>query len=244
MPYVSAGGHVPSVTADQMRAIDRIAVEDTGPTLLQMMDHAGRSLAGAVLSLHQGTDPVVVLAGHGGNGGGGIAAARHMRNRGVPVVVAVAEEHRIGHAYGQHFDQYLEAGGDVVEAPEIQDLSPGLVVDAVLGYGLDRAPRGVAAGMIRWTNAQGAPVVALDVPSGLDATTGRTPGVHVVADQTVTLALPKAGLRPAQCGRVLLADLGIPTVAVRRAGVDLQASPFGAGFVVELHWRDPDEATG
>lgn len=238
MPYVTASGRVPTVTADQMREIDRIAVEDSGPSLAQMMEHAGRSLARVVLETREGEDPVVVLAGTGGNGGGGIAAARHLRHRSVPVVVAVTDEDRLAGVPGLHFDQYLEAGGDVIAPGDLPDVEPGLVVDAVLGYGLEGPPRGVAAGMIRWSNTAGVPIVSLDVPSGLDPTTGATPGVHVVADHTVTLALPKAGLRPEVCGRVLLADLGIPPATLHRAGVPVAPSPFAAGFLVELHWRD------
>jgi len=85
---------VPAVTADQMREVDRIAVEETGPNLYQMMENAGRNLAAVALAMlgDSGTEArILVLAGSGGNGGGGICAARHLANRGVPVALCLAD---------------------------------------------------------------------------------------------------------------------------------------------------------
>jgi hypothetical protein len=82
---------VPAVTAAQMREVDRVAVEETGPNLYQMMEHAARSLALTALEMATDDGPIVVLAGTGGNGGGGLAAARHLANRGRDVTVVLAD---------------------------------------------------------------------------------------------------------------------------------------------------------
>src|SRR5215813_10687352 len=89
---------VPAVTAEEMREVDRVAVEETGPNLYQMMENAGRNLATLALEILGGYSNrcrILVLAGTGGNGGGGICAARHLANRGVPVVLSLAEAHRL-----------------------------------------------------------------------------------------------------------------------------------------------------
>src|SRR5680860_504376 len=89
-----AGVVVPAITTDQMREVDRIAIEELGPNLYQMMENAGRNLALTVIE-RLGADweslPIVVMAGTGGNGGGGICAARHLANRGADVTVVVSD---------------------------------------------------------------------------------------------------------------------------------------------------------
>ena len=219
----ASGRPVPAVTEDVMREVDRVAVEETGPNLLQMMENAGRGLALAALEmLPRAPDgPVVVLAGVGGNGGGGIAAARHLANRHYDVLVAVTDEAGLGDAPAFQLQVYGGTPGGRVSAAELSGLRPALVIDAVIGYSLRDAPRGAASAMIDWANEQEAPVLSLDLPSGVDATSGDTPGVHVRADRTLTLALPKTGLVASAAGSLLLADLGIPLATYRKAGVTL-----------------------
>lgn len=107
------------------------------------------------------------------------------------------------------------------------------MVDALLGYGLKGAPEGAMRDLIRWANESRGSVVALDVPSGLDATTGAAPGEVVHAHVTLALALPKTGLRAPAVGELELADLGIPAATFRRAGL-AYVSPFGDRFRVPL----------
>jgi NAD(P)H-hydrate epimerase len=232
----ASGRPVPAVTEDVMREVDRVAVEETGPNLLQMMENAGRGLALAALEmLPRAPDgPVVVLAGVGGNGGGGIAAARHLANRHYDVLVAVTDEAGLGDAPAFQLQVYGGTPGGRVSAAELSGLRPVFVIDAVIGYSLRDAPRGAASAMIDWANEQEAPVLSLDLPSGVDATSGDTPGVHVRADRTLTLALPKTGLVASAAGSLLLADLGIPLATYRKAGVTLDSSPFRAEFTIPL----------
>ncbi len=219
---------VPGVTAAQMAEVDRIAMNESGPNLWQMMENAGRNLAEAVVDVLAG-DPaganVLVLAGTGGNGGGGMCAGPHLANRGARVRVMVTavptgvpgSQRRLMELAG---GTVLDAGGSAVPG------EPDVVVDAVIGYGLRATPQGAAAALIELAGSVSAPVVSLDVPSGLDATTGRSPSVCVAAFRTVTLALPKTGLDAPQTGELFVADLGIPRAVFRRAGIDVPVSLF------------------
>lgn len=228
---------VPAITTAQMREVDRVAVQEVGPNLYQMMENAGRNLAElCVESLGDGWDvrPIVVAAGIGGNGGGGMCAARHLVNHGGDVVVVVTEPTRLTGVPAAQFELFRAAGGRVVEVDAIGSLQPELVVDAVLGYSLAGAPRDAAATLIDWMIGGPAPVLSLDVPSGIDSTSGRAPGVFVSASTTMTLALPKSGLDGAEVGRLYLADIGIPREVYRRVGVHVPTTLFTGGYRVEL----------
>lgn len=232
----ASGVEVPAVTAAQMREVDRIAVEETGPSLLQMMENAGRTLALDVLDLLGRAwrrAQVIVLAGTGGNGGGGICGARHLVNRGVDVRLCLSDADRLREVPTLQRRIFEHAGGREVTLPGLFDLRPTLIVDAVLGYSLQGAPRSSASALIRWANASGIPILALDVPSGVDATTGDTPGDAVRAVRTLALALPKTGLTAPAAGELVLADLGIPAVAFHRIGISYQA-PFATRFRIPL----------
>jgi len=227
---------VPAVTAERMREVDRIAVEETGPNLFQMMENAGRSLAELAMEL-LGDDwrsaGIVVLAGPGGNGGGGICAARHLANRGARVSVRLSSPDRLGDVPAWQRKVYLSAGGREAAAESLDAGRPALVVDALIGYSLRAAPHGAAGELIRWANATGVPALSLDVPSGVDATTGETPGGFIRARWTMTLALPKTGLHPETTGELILADIGIPAAAYQRAGIRY-TPPFDRRFRVPL----------
>ncbi|MGF1667823.1 MAG: NAD(P)H-hydrate epimerase [Acidimicrobiia bacterium] len=228
---------VPAVDTDQMREIDRLATDELGPNLFQMMENAGRNLALTVID-RLGVDwsdrPITVLAGTGGNGGGGICAARHLANRGVDVTLVVSDPGRLGPVPVHQLAVFNATDGRVLDPGRLSDLEPGLVVDALIGYGLGGPPRGVVAEMIQWAADSTAPIVSLDVPSGIDSATGRVPGVHVAADVTLTLALPKTGLDVAAVGELWLADIGIPVGVYRRMGLDVAPTLFGAAYRTEL----------
>ena len=230
--HTTDGRPVPAVTVEEMREIDRIAVDRSGPTLLQMMEHAGMELAElAVETLGLGwrSSRVVVLCGTGGNGAGGICAARHLANRGVDVLaVTIRAPAEADGALGQQLMTLSEGPATVKRWSEAFDASMAdLVIDAVVGYSLSGAPRAAQMGLIRAANGSGVPVLSLDVPSGVDANTGATPGAAVAA--TLTLALPKAGLLPESAGELWLADLGIPPGVYARAGVAFEPFLDGRG---------------
>jgi len=238
-----SGRPVTAVTAEEMRAVDDAAV-DAGLALLQMMENAGRLLARSSRAAAGADDPaVLVLAGGGGNGGGGLCEARHLANGGtnVRVVLDRAPSGLSGAPERQHRllgETDVTVSGPAADAGSIDRERYDVVVDAFVGYGLTDPLRGRAAELVEGLGlhtdrvSQDSPsVVSLDVPSGVDATSGEAPGVAVRPDRTITLALPKTGLVAARAGRLWLADIGIPTGVYERAGVSY-AQPFdGAGQV-------------
>jgi NAD(P)H-hydrate epimerase len=237
MEFVTDTGVIVSaVSAAEMLEVDRIAVQETGPNLFQMMENAGRNLASFAVECLEGKwkrARVLVLAGPGGNGGGGICAARHLANHGVNVAVCLLAPDKLGQVPAFQRQVYRATAGREIGADELSRERPDLVVDAIFGYSLSGPPRGAALEMILWANGAGAPVLALDIPSGVDATTGETPGECVQARWTMTLALPKTGLVPDLTGEVELADIGIPEGAYRRMGL-AYCSPFDHRYRVPL----------
>lgn len=225
---------VPAVTADQMAEVDRLAVGAYSIALFQMMELAGRALARVTTDLLYGTgSSVTVLAGGGGNGGGALVAARRLVGFGVTVeVVLDREPSRLTGAVAHHA-QALEALG-IRPSTEPKRLPTGLVVDGLIGYGLTDGATGRAAELIAWMSDLPT-VISLDVPSGMNATTGRVPGPAVMAHTTLTLALPKTGLigQP-RAGRLLLADIAIPPALWSdHFGWDL-IGLFAAGDILDL----------
>jgi NAD(P)H-hydrate epimerase len=235
--YLTASGmQIPAVTADGMREIDRIAIEETGPNLFQMMENAGRTLAVQAIEVLGPTwreRHVVVLAGAGGNGGGGICAARHLANRGADVTLVLAARLPPDSVPAFQRHVYSGAGGREIDVDALRDERPELLIDALIGYGLSAPPHGITAELIAWANGSGTPILSLDVPSGVDATAGEPPGIVIQPRWTMTLALPKTGLRPDNCGQLVLADIGIPAATFRRAGL-AYISPFGDRFRIPL----------
>ncbi len=232
-----SGVVVPAITADQMREVDRVATEEIGPNLFQMMENAGRSLAALSIEM-LGRDwpnrPVVVLAGRGGNGGGGICAARHLANRGGDVTVVVSDEAGLSPLPRQQLGIFQGTRGRHGSLAGLPDLEADLIVDAIVGYSLSGELRGPAREMIEWSREKAGPKLSLDVPSGIDSTTGLASGIHAVADRTLTLALPKIGLDIPDVGDLWLADIGITAEVYRRAGIEVPAEVFGSEYVVGI----------
>jgi NAD(P)H-hydrate epimerase len=231
---------VPSVTAGQMREIDRIAMEDLNLGILQMMENAGRNLAqNAMDRLHAGesrqASGITVLAGAGGNGGGGLCCARHLHNRGFRIhLVLDREPNTLRGAAGRQLQILRAAGLQPAEPADAQEAIRGakLVVDALIGYSLRGEPRGRAAELIDLCNRHASQVLSLDVPSGLDATTGETPGQAIQPGRTLTLALPKTGLHGIS-GELYLADIGIPPEVYEQLGL-VYLSPFKENYWIRL----------
>ena len=230
------GIEVTAITTDQMREVDRIAMEETGPNLFQMMENAGRNLAlQAIEVLGNGWKEanILVLAGLGGNAGGGICAARHLANRQANVRLALSNPDRLGEVPAFQRKIFHSTSGKEVEISDLSGLHPDLIIDAVIGYSLKGAPRGTALELIQWANATGAPILSLDVPSGVDSTTGATEGEYIFAKWTMTLALPKTGLLPDKTGALFLADIGIPEAVYAKMRLNY-TYPFAHRFRVPL----------
>jgi NAD(P)H-hydrate epimerase len=195
------------LSEEQMIEVDRVMIEDLGIELIQMMENAGRTLAQLVVSRFAPRS-VTVLAGSGGNGGGGLVAARHLANRGVDVSVTLGKPADELTPVPRHQYEILrQMGVSIVPEPRWSEV----IVDALIGYSLNGAPRGRIAELIAGIDDAGERIVALDTPSGLNVTDGSTPGAIVSADITMTLALPKQGLRFAtHVGELYVADISVP----------------------------------
>ncbi|MEX1004546.1 MAG: NAD(P)H-hydrate epimerase [Acidimicrobiia bacterium] len=208
-PHIT--GPVPTVTAEQMAEVDRLATGPYGIDLLQMMELAGRALARTVQSM-PAPRRITVAAGGGGNGGGAMVAARRLAGLGFDVEVVLDRGPGRLAGAAAHQAAALEAIG-IRPTRELPAEVGDAIIDGLIGYGLTDAPTGRASELISWIQAADVPVVSLDVPSGLDATTGDAWGAHVEADVTLTLALPKSGLIENDAvGQLLLADIAIPPV--------------------------------
>ena len=157
-----------------------------------------------------------MLAGPGGNGGGGLVGARHLANRGCQVQVVLSAPGRLTPVPAHQADILGRMGVHIAERPPPADL----VIDALIGYSLRGDPGGAAAELIAWANDQPAPVLALDTPSGLDLTTGAPGNPAIRATATLTLALPKVGLLDAPgVGELYLADISVPSLVYERMGI-------------------------
>jgi NAD(P)H-hydrate epimerase len=188
----------PLFDAEGIRAVDRWAIEEQGVTSAQLMEAAATALAEAVAGLSpQG--PVRVVCGKGNNGGDGEIAARHLTRMGFDVDVAQVA----GEGSPADLDAWLAGSG--------------AVVDAIFGTGFAGEPREPAAAAIDAINRCGAPVIACDIASGVDASSGEIAGIAVEADLTVSFHAAKLGHRIApgkwHCGELLVVPIGIPTGA-------------------------------
>ena len=244
---------VPTVTTEQMQEVDRLMVVQYNITLLQMMENAGRSMATLARHLLDGDivdRPVVVLAGRGSNGGGGLCAARHLLNWGAAVQVVCsypAEEYKGVPA--QQLVTLQAMGAPLAWAEEGWELPPAdLLLDAVIGYGLRGDPRGPARNLLQLANSSAAPILSLDTPSGVDTGSGQCYTPHIRAAATLTLALPKAGFRDSEaaaaCGDLYLADISAPPELYAQLGIEVPRL-FAYSPIVRLHvdageiWCDP-----
>jgi len=208
----------PVFDSEGMGRADRFAIDEAGIPSLDLMEEAGRGLAGKAADLAApgpGSDgPVRVVCGKGNNGGDGLVAARYLVEAGHPTEVLLlwpAEE--LSHDAKANYDRL--SGVEIIEGPGSVSRLPGsrLIIDAVLGTGFDGKPRSPVAEAIDAINAAGSPVVGCDVPSGMNASTGEA-GLAVQANLTVTFHGLKVGhlVAPGKhlCGPVEVIDIGIP----------------------------------
>ena len=210
-----------NLTRQQVRGIDELAAEIYGIPTIVLMENAGRNAAEFILQrCSKHLEQVLILVGPGNNGGDGLVVARHLHNRDIEVSLLLccdplrlrgdaATNYQIAHKMSLTMRHWND--GDRIEG--------SLIVDGLLGTGLSRPIEGLAARAIEAVNRSGAPVVALDVPSGLDVDTGTPLGVAIRADFTVTFVAEKTGYAHPSArtflGQVHVAEIGIPKQLVR-----------------------------
>ena len=202
-----------TVTAAEMKRLDQLTIEQHGVPSLVLMERAALACFQVLRDWQFDLKRVVVVCGPGNNGGDGLAIARLLHLTGVDVLAAlIGDETRrttetqqqlaIAQSYGLRTSPISDCPPD-----------PTTIVDALLGIGGARAPEGEFADAIRYMNGCGAPVLAVDMPSGVSADTGEAPGEAVRAKVTVTFAYAKVGLTLSPgsdlAGQVLVKDIGI-----------------------------------
>jgi NAD(P)H-hydrate epimerase len=223
---------------EQIRELDRIAIEEYGIPSIVLMENAARGLREHALSMmrEMSCDRAVIFCGPGNNGGDGLALARHLSNHRARITIVLAHD---PDAYKGDARTNLEIvrrmGIEILDAESSAMLSGVLIVDALFGTGISRAPQGRDATLIRAINAarsDGCRVLAVDTPSGLDAQSGERMEPCVIADRTVTLAALKRGFSVLDAqqtlGEVVVADIGAPIELLDRLGTRVRR-PAGSG---------------
>lgn len=210
------------VTSSIMQQIDREAIDAHGIPSLQLMENAGRSIAESVFDdfLADIDNPrVAIFCGNGNNGGDGFVIGRHLLGSEVEVTIYfIGPPDKMTSNARDNFDRLTELGAELIEVTDFdilpEELACDLIVDAIFGTGFAGKPRGMAADLIEYIVNQEIRVVAVDIPSGLNADSGQAEGEVVIADTTFTLAAPKLGLFLAPgrelAGDVELVPIGIP----------------------------------
>ena len=198
------------LTTAEMAEADRLA-KASGIAGIELMENAGRAVADAAGAVLQG-QRVVIVVGPGNNGGDGFVAARHLAERGYSVRVSlVGEQKRLKGDAALAADRW---SGPVEAASPVSLTDCDIVIDALFGAGLARDVEGLPRAMIRAMNAAAVPLIAVDLPSGVNGTTGAVMGVAVNATHTVTFFRRKTGhlLLPGRlhCGTIGVAEIGIP----------------------------------
>ncbi len=215
------------LTREQVREVDRIAIEEYGVSGLVLMENAGRNAACVILDEYAAGDDapslaIVIFCGTGNNGGDGFVIARHLSNAGAAVRIALCgEEARLTPDAAENH-KICQAMGIGMTPPGSTEIGPGeVVIDALLGTGFAGKVREATARVIERINSvpkRG--TVAIDVPSGLDCDTGMPSSATVIADITVTFVAGKVGFQSESArrfvGRLHVADIGAPPRIVDR----------------------------
>jgi hydroxyethylthiazole kinase-like uncharacterized protein yjeF len=225
------------VTSDQMRNIDRRTTERFGIPSIVLMENAAIAVADAIAGHYPQCDRAAIFCGTGQNGGDGLAVARHLENRGVvPVVLIVGDRGKFTGDAMANFVACERLGiamYDIAEDANVEDAiahaaDADLIVDAIFGTGLNRPPTGVYAEVIRAIPELRIPILAVDMPSGANASSGEPFDPCLAAEVTVTFAAPKLChiFEPSAslCGEVIVADISIPDVAIDDEGVALSVT--------------------
>jgi len=232
---------VPAVTVPRMEQVWRTASNKGGLQWTQFVENAGRSLAITAIKMlgtHWMESRILVLAGEeSGNGAfsaeGGICAARHLANRGASVSLCLTHPRRLSSTATLQHKSFRASSGFTVTARQLRGDDFDLVIDALEGATETPKCDTAVKELILWANDIGSPVLALDAPTGINATTGEHQGTYIRAQQTMTLGLPKTGLLPELTGQLSLADMGVPLNTITGLGISY-TPPFGVDFVVPM----------
>jgi NAD(P)H-hydrate epimerase len=221
------------LTREQVRRIDQLSTKRYRIPSIVLMENAARAVVHQACRMLAGecVGEVLILCGGGNNGGDGLAVARHMHNRGAEVTIGLLTDPKryAGDALTNwQIVQAMEIPASPFEESMLRDLRPLLVIDAIFGTGLTQAPREPFPAVAAAVKQSGIPVLAVDVPSGLDCDTGLPPGPCVVATRTVTFVAEKVGFTKPEArhflGEVIVGDIGCPHELIEEVAKSESAS--------------------
>lgn len=216
-------------TAEQMQELDRKAIETYRIPGVVLMENAGRGATEVISNAFPDLQKkkIAIVAGKGNNGGDGFVIARYLLNRGIPVKVYLLADSKVLRGDAEtNFQIFQRMKGEVIPVPSSKDYQKvkkelekfDLLIDAIFGTGLDAEVRGYYREVIDHLNTLQKPIVAIDIPSGLDADSGKPHGTAIRASLTVTFGLPKVGHLilpgPDYVGKLKVIDIGLPTKLV------------------------------
>ena len=219
------------VTAEEMRRIDGIAIEEFKMPSILLMENAGRGVADVVLrmSKEKKNSKVAIFCGKGNNGGDGLVAARHLVNNGIGVdVYLLAKKSELKNDPLVNFNILTKLTKSIKSICDLKSFNKikedlkntDIIIDAMFGTGLASIISEPHRSIIKYLNKLNIPIVSIDVPSGLDATEGKVLGAAVRADKTATLCLPKKGFLKNEglrhTGEVVVCDISIPRPAINK----------------------------
>ncbi|MFH1854130.1 MAG: NAD(P)H-hydrate epimerase [Candidatus Omnitrophota bacterium] len=205
-----------AVSAQEMHELDRRTIEDFGVPSIVLMENAGRCVSetGIEMLKASASNNAAVFCGTGNNGGDGFVAARYLARQGIDVTIfIVGENHGLKNDPLTNLHILRRMGVRVKEIATPVNINTGLIIDAIFGIGLEGEVKDPARKIIIDLNQKNVPVLAVDVPSGLDADTGEILGQAIKATKTVTMQFPKKGFYinrgPEHAGEIVVADIGI-----------------------------------
>jgi NAD(P)H-hydrate epimerase len=211
------------LTRTQVRQVDRLALERYHIPGIVLMENAARAVADQACRMlgNNCVGKVLILCGGGNNGGDGLAAARHLHNRGADVHIAFTIDpatYKGDALINWKIVEAMKIPAGPLTPAILKDLSPILIIDAIFGTGLSEPPRPPFAELAEALNASGLPVLAVDLPSGLDCDTGLPLGACIRSKTTVTFVAEKIGFEKAEAkqflGEIRVAEIGCPVELV------------------------------
>ena len=212
--------NVPFITKEEMIEVDRLMVEKYKISLIQMMENAGRNLASLSRNLFFNSNVtnkrILVLTGHGANGGGGLVCARHLINWGADVKIIITKNENDFIGVPKHqLDILKNMEASVYQFDNYpKTFNADLIIEALVGYSLSGNPKGVVKEIIDYVNKLSAKKISLDVPAGIDLFAGKVMEPTINADAVLTLALPKRGMEKREIKKQIkslyLADISVP----------------------------------
>ena len=213
------------LTREQVRSIDRLALERYHIPGIVLMENAARAVSNEACRMMDGEccGKVLILCGGGNNGGDGLAAARHLHNMGAAVTIGLTvDPARFAGDALIHWNivSAMKIDARPFDSIMLEDPRPMLIIDAIFGTGLTQVPREPFGQLAMAVNNSGAPVLAVDLPSGLDCDTGVPPGACISARRTVTFVTEKAGFATPEArrvlGEVIVGDIGCPVELIEQ----------------------------